>query len=86
MHTPPGECSDHPRAHPAPAAQAYRKHEAANASILALHSDARKLLDRLVTYAADGAEVDDALQEIRRYLILACVLKEACARGERPLG
>jgi len=61
---------------------AYGRFQQANDAVLDLHADARKLMERLITYAVEGSDVDDALEKIRRYLVLTCVLMKKHVRVE----
>lgn len=63
--------------------KSFGKYEAANAAVLEMHADTRKFMRRLMAYCVQGnAEVDETLIEIRRLLVLACVMMKKHVRVE----
>jgi len=62
---------------------AFRKWERAGQLVLSLHSEARTAVMQLCNYLPKGKpDVDFRMQEIRRYLVLGCVLLKAHVRDE----
>ena len=51
--------------------------------ILDLHCDARKLMNKLCAYALVTPEFAAQIEEVRRWLVLACVLVKKVVRAEK---
>ena len=63
--------------------KSFGKYEAANEAVLDMHADTRKFFRRLMAYCDQGnAEVDETLIEIRRLLVLTCVMMKKHVRVE----
>mmetsp|Transcript_90880 Transcript_90880/g.272937 ORF Transcript_90880/g.272937 Transcript_90880/m.272937 type:complete len:573 (-) Transcript_90880:189-1907(-) len=61
---------------------AYDKYSTAHQLVLDLHADVRTVVNRLSTYLPDDQESHQSLEEIRRLLVLACVLMKKHVRVE----
>lgn len=64
---------------------AFRKFETAASTMLQLHSESRKILNRLCAGTPDTEEVYVALEKIRRLMVLSAVLiKKHVSATEKP--